>query len=185
MVEPAASGAPFDLQDYYANPAKYRGIFAAHVPHLSVLVNGIYWDPRYPRLVTKEQLRALWSASAPPKLKVIGDISCDEEGSIECTVKATSPGNPVYVYDPARGEAADGVAGRGPVVMAVDNLPCELPAESSKGFSDILLPFIPAMAKADYAGPFAACALPEPIRTAVIAYQGRLTPPYEYIAKHL
>jgi alpha-aminoadipic semialdehyde synthase len=88
--------------------------FLSVIDRLSVLVNCIYWDERYPRLLTRDQCRRMWAPGRRPKLMVIGDISCDVNGSIECTVKATEPGNPVYVYDPATGTAKDGFEARVP-----------------------------------------------------------------------
>jgi saccharopine dehydrogenase (NAD+, L-lysine-forming) len=190
MVEPASSGTAFELQDYYDHPERYTGIFSQYVPHLTVLVNAIYWTERYPRLVTKADLKGLFGAdSAPraakPRLQVIGDISCDVEGAIECTVKATEPGNPVYVYDPGSGRASDGHEGPGVLVMAVEILPSELPREASADFSRVLKPFVPAIARCDYSVPFEVCSLPPEIKRAVIAYRGRLTPDYEYIQEFL
>jgi saccharopine dehydrogenase (NAD+, L-lysine-forming) len=184
MVEPREPGQPFELQDYYEHPDRYRGVFAQYVPHLTVLVNGIYWSEDYPRLVTRALLRRLWT-DGPPRLRVIGDISCDVEGAIECTIKCTEPGEPVFVYDPLSGEATDGYAGRGVVVLAVDILPSELPREASEDFGRILMPFLPAVAQADYSQPFERLVLPPEIKRAVIAHQGKLTPDYEYIQAHL
>jgi alpha-aminoadipic semialdehyde synthase len=75
-------------------------------------------------------------------LKVIGDITCDIEGSVECNLAATTPGDPVYVYDPITRLIHPGIEGRGPVLLAVDNLPCELPRDSSTMFGDVLSNFI-------------------------------------------
>jgi alpha-aminoadipic semialdehyde synthase len=155
-----------------------------------VLVNAIYWTERYPRLVTRAGLKELLGKTTAPhesglRLQVIGDISCDVEGAIECTVKATEPGDPIYVYDPASGNIKDGHEGPGIVVMAVEILPSELPREASADFSRVLKPFVPAIARCDYSLPFGACTLPPEIKRAVIAYQGRLTPDYEYIQSFL
>jgi Alanine dehydrogenase/PNT, N-terminal domain len=105
MVTPAAPDGTFELQDYYDHPEKYRGVFEQYIPYLTVLVNAIFWTSRYPRLVTKAYLKALFEGEAKPRLRVIGDISCDVDGAIECTVKSTEPGDPVYVYNPLTGEA--------------------------------------------------------------------------------
>ncbi len=148
-------------------------------------MNAIYWTPVSPRLVTKAHLAQQYREGGLSKLKVIGDMSCDVEGAIEATVRATEPDNPIYVYEPLTGQALDGVAGNGPVIMAVDNLPCELPAESSADFSQVLKAFVPAIAAADYAVPFEALALPPEIKRAVITHQGELTPRYQYLEKHL
>jgi saccharopine dehydrogenase (NAD+, L-lysine-forming) len=185
MVEPAIPGATFELQDYYVHPEKYRGVFERYLPHLTVLVNAIFWTKAYPRLVTNDYLRTLFGAAQKPRLRVIGDVSCDIEGAIQCTVKSTPPGDPVYVYHPASGEIVDGYQGAGVVIMAVDILPAELPREASDYFSHVLRPFIPAIARCDFSVPFAECNLPDEIKRAVIVYQGKLTPDYQYIQKYL
>jgi saccharopine dehydrogenase (NAD+, L-lysine forming) len=184
LAAPLTAGAAFDLQHYYSTPQAYRSGFEQYLPHLSVLVNAIYWDPRYPRLVTKDYLRQAWRAGQP-KLRVIGDISCDIDGAIECTVKATEPGEPNFVYNPYNGQVSDGIAGEGVVVMAVDILPSELPRDASEYFSRVLLPYVPALAAADYSAPFDDLALPSEIKRAVIAHRGQLTPGYQYLQRHL
>ena len=150
------------------------------------MVNAIYWTSARPRLVTKEYLHRCYSQQdLVVKLKVIGDISCDVEGAIEATVRSTEPDEPVFVFEPLTGKAPAGVEGNGPVIMAVDNLPCELPAESSIEFSTALQDYVPAIVTADYTVPFAECALPPAIKRAVIVYQGELTPEYRYLEQFL
>jgi len=182
MVEPLEPAGVFELQDYYQHPEKYRSCFSNHLPYLTVLVNGIYWDRRYPRLVTKAYLR---EHADDLRLRVIGDISCDIEGSIECTVRCTEPGNPVYVYNPRTETTTDGYAGEGVVILAVDILPSELPREASIYFSGVLRDFIPAIVAADYTVPFEQLALPPEIKRAVIVYQGKLAPDYQYLDNYL
>ncbi len=181
MVEPVSSDQKFELQDYYDNPKKYKSVFESYLPFLTILVNCIYWSPQYPRFVTKKILKNLWEAPSYPSLKVIGDISCDVEGSVECTVRSTTPGNPVYVYDPIEEKAFDGFEGRGVVVMAIDNLPAEISLESSIFFSNALKPSVTAIARENYSGRFADCSLPGSIRKAVILYRGEFTPDYQYM----
>ncbi len=185
MVEPISEMDNFQLQDYYDHPEKYRSKFESYIPYLTVLVNCIYWDERYPRLVTKRYLKRLFSDRQQPKLRVIGDISCDIEGSVEGNLKWTEPDNPVYVYDPFEDKAIDGYEGKGPVILAVDNLPCEIPREASTYFSQVLKPFVPHIAKADFTVGFDRFVLPPPIKNAVIAYHGELTPEYRYIQNYL
>ena len=185
MVEPVDPHAAFVLQDYYDHPERYRSRFERYLPHLTVLVNGIFWTSRYPRLVTKEGLRALFEREAQPRLRVIGDISCDTEGAIECTVHTTNPGSPIFVYNPLTCETQDACAGVGVVILAVDNLPAELPRESSTHFSETLLPFIPAIAHTDYTRPFEESDLPPILKRAVILWQGQLTPNYRYLEAYL
>jgi alpha-aminoadipic semialdehyde synthase len=181
-VEPLESGGAFDLDDYYRRGAGgYRSVFDRYVNDLTILVNCVYWDDRYPRLLTLAQCRNLWAPGRKPKLKVIGDISCDVNGSVECTVKPTEPGNPVYVYEPATGRAKDGFEGDGPVVMAVEILPSEIPRESSTDFSRVLKQFLPHLAGADLSRGFAELDLPPALKRAVIVYRGELTPEYGYL----
>jgi saccharopine dehydrogenase (NAD+, L-lysine-forming) len=185
MVEPLSDASPFELQDYYEHPEKYRGVFEQHLPHLTVLFNAIFWTSAYPRLVTKSGLARLFASTQQPRLRIIGDISCDIEGAIECTVKSTHPDHPVFVYDPISGAITDGLSDPGVLVLAVDILPAELPRESSTDFGRILRPFIPAIARCDYSVPFDQCDLPPEIKRAVVAYRGELTPDYQYIAQYL
>jgi hypothetical protein len=182
-VEAKTPGGRFELQDYYDHPEGYRSRFGSFLPHLSVLVNCVYWEEKYPRLVRRSDLKALYSAGQP-HLRVIGDISCDIEGAIESTVKSTEPSKPVYVYDPATGAAIDGVAGNGPVVMAVDILPSELPRESSDYFSSVLAGHVPDIVAADYSAPFDEVDLPPEIKRALIVHRGELTPAYRYLHEY-
>ncbi len=185
LVEPVEPGRPFDLQDYYKNPGRYRPVADRMVPYLTALVNGIYWTPQYPKFVTKAFLKELYGGPARPRLRVIGDITCDIGGSIESTVEPTDSENPVYVYDPIEDKAVYGVEGRGPVVLAVYNLPAELPLESSTYFSSGLKEYVPAIAAADFGGTFAGCGLPDVVRRAVILYRGELTPDFAYLRRYI
>lgn len=174
-------GGAFDEAEFAAHPERYRSALDPLLPHITVFVNGIYWDPRQPRLITSEHLQNLWESGSQPKLRVIGDITCDVAGSVEATTYATEPGDPVYVYDPFSGATAPGVAGSGPVVMAVDNLPCELPIEASQHFGDSLLHFVPALSRCDWNVPFEDLELPEELKRAIIVHRGALTPGYSYL----
>lgn len=185
LVEPKNSEDKFELQDYYDNPDKYRSKFEQYLPQLTILMNCIYWDTPYPRLITLDYLKKVWTESDNQKLKVIGDISCDIDGAIQCTVKSTDPGNPVYVYNPLDSSVNDGVEGEGPVIMAVDNLPCELAEEASKSFSKVLVDFIPELIKADYSDSFENLKLPKALRRGMILYQGKLTSDYKYLMEYL
>ena len=178
------TGGSFDLQDYYDNPEHYEGIFSRYIPYISILINAIYWDGKYPKLVTKEYLRENYNKETA-KLKVIGDISCDIEGAIECTLESTEPDNPVYVYNPQKGTIHYGVKGGGPVIMAIDILPSLLPRESSIYFSRILKGFIPEIVNAYYPDDFTKCNLPDPVKRAVILYKGKLTHGYQYLKNFL
>ena len=178
-------GGGFDAAECREHPERYRSALAPLLPHITVFVNGIYWDPTQPRLITREHLKALWNGGPQPKLRVIGDITCDVGGSIEATTKSTEPGDPVYVYDPHSGETTPGVGGSGTVIMAVDNLPCELPVEASQHFGDSLLHFVPALARCKWDVPFEGLELPEELRRAIIVHRGVLTPKYSYLQERL
>jgi alanine dehydrogenase len=183
LVKPKSPDQQFELQDYYDHPENYQSVFNNYLPYLSVLINGIYWEPRYPRLVTKSYLREQYRAGGMKQLKVIGDITCDIDGSIECTIKATNTRNPVYVFEPLIENVKDGWAGEGPVILAVDKLPSELPREASHSFGEALLSFVPALAQADYGLPIRKLDLPKEFRKAVIAHGGRLAEDYRYLQK--
>nr|MEE4266712.1 hypothetical protein [Candidatus Krumholzibacteria bacterium] len=185
MVVPRSPEAHFVLQDYYQRPENYRGIFADHLPHLDVLMNTIYWNTQYPRLVTRKWVAENYGPDRDPRLKVIGDISCDIEGGIEVTLKAPHPDAPCFVYDPKTGRTLDGVEGTGPVIMSVDNLPCELPRESSQHFSTTLKAMIPDFVKADFSLDFDSLNLPSYLKKAVITHQGSLAPDYRYLQESL
>jgi alpha-aminoadipic semialdehyde synthase len=185
IVRPISEDVTFELQDYYDHPEKYGPAFERFAPHLTVLVNCIYWNKMYPRLITKGYLKKSFQSDTQLKLEVIGDISCDIGGAIECTVKCSDTGDPLFVYDPLTGEAQDGVQGRGVVVLAVDNLPAELPAESSTNFGAVLLDLIPCIVHADYAKDFDDLDLPPEVKRALIVHNGELTPDYRYLHKFL
>lgn len=174
----------FELKDYYMHPERYDSIFPAYLDRLTVLMNCIYWEERYPRLVLVDDLRKLY-ADSMPRLRVIGDLSCDIAGGIEATVRVTKSDDPVYVFDTKTGMTPSGVHGCGPVILAVDNLPAELPKEASEAFSKALVPFIPALANADFTLGLDACGLPPPLHRATIAYRGELTHHYSYLNRFL
>ena len=183
-VRPLMTGRTFDLEEYYKHPERYGPCFGTYLPHLHVLTNCIYWEPKYPRLVTRQAVRELYQ-EGQPKLRVIGDITCDVKGSIEVTVKATEPDEPIYVFQPDVGTTSAGVEGHGPVIMAVEILPSELPREASAYFSTILKRFVPTIARADYSVGFDRLELPPELKRAIIAYRGALTPAYQYLEQHL
>jgi len=184
MVVPVDSSQSFSLQDYYEHPEKYESRFEKYLPFMTILLNGIYWENRYPRLVTKSFLKKYF-AGEKQKLQIISDISCDINGSIECTEKTTIPDEPAFVYNPLTDTISDGIEGRGIIVLAVDNIPAELPRDSSAAFSEALWPFIPGIVNADLDQDFQNCNLPAEIKRAAILYKGQLTPAYRYLNEHL
>ncbi len=185
LVRRVDASVPFDLREYYDHPERYEADFFQHVEHLALLVNGIYWEPKYPRFITVEQFASLYPGNAHPKLRVVGDITCDIDGSLACTTHATSPDDPVYVYNPETRETTPGVEGTGPVVLAVDFLPCELPIDASLFFSRSLRDYVILLSQADFSKDLAQTGLPAVLQRATIVHRGRLTEPYEYLNNHL
>ena len=175
----------FDFDEYLEFPERYHSRFMEYVPCLSAIVNGIYWEPRFPRLMTRDDVAALYTDGKSPKLTVIGDVTCDPEGSIECTLEPALPDKPVYVYNPETGSISYGFDGQGLLMMAVDILPTEIPMTSSIRFGSKLKPFLPAIARADYSEAFVNLDLPDEFKRAVIAHRGELTPDYLYLKKFL
>lgn len=172
-------GAPFDLAHYYAEPEAYRGIFEGrYAGRLDLLVNGIYWEPRYPRLVSRTGIRSQYNRPEP-RLAAIADISCDIGGSIELTAKATTPDDPVYTWDTKTDRMQRPGKGVGPLMMTVDILPTELPLEASEAFSTALRPLLPDLLRHDF-GQGIEGLRPE-LRRATIVDRGRLTPDYAYL----
>jgi len=184
LSEPIDTNQKFNLSDYYNHPEKYKNQFEKYPEHLTILMNCMYWDKNYPRLLTKDFIEGLFK-KGEMKLKVIGDVTCDPDGSIEFTHKGTVIEDPVFVYDPVKRKASMGFNGEGILVMAVDILPSELPRESSQAFGDALVEFIPAIASANYNQDFETLRLPAEIKRALILHKGKLTPDYKYIADYL
>jgi len=184
ISEPIDANHSFELQDYYHYPEKYKNKFEHYVPKLTVLMNCMYWNANYPRIITKDFLHDHFS-NGQPRLEVIGDITCDPDGSIECTHKGTLIQDPVFVYNPISRIPTMGFDGEGILVMAVDILPSELPREASMAFGDALLPFVEAISKADFSVSFEDLKLPAEIKKALILHEGKLTPDFQYINRYL
>ena len=133
-------GAPFDRQDYYAHGATmYESTFRSNIAaYATAIVNCTYWDDRYPRLLTKQDLKEM-HLQHNRKLALVADISCDVGGSIEFLDKSTPVEKPFYLYNPVKGRVEDSLDGDGVVMMGVDILPSELPREASTHFGDLLV----------------------------------------------
>lgn len=172
----------FELKDYYDHPENYESVFDSYLKDLKILVNCVYWTEDYPRLITRQGLVATASGANRPSLQVIGDISCDIEGSIEITHKATKPDNACYTYMVDTDAFSDGILGPGVTVMAIDNLPCEFPEEASTEFSSQLKKYAHDIASADFSVAFENLRLSSVIKKAVILYNGELTPDYQYMS---
>ncbi len=185
MFQHLVRGKKFNVKEFTRYPYRYVNRFERYVPFLNIIVNGIYWEPQFPSLLSKRYIKTLFAIERRPRLRVIGDITCDVEGSIELTVKTTDSRNPLYVFEARTGKTIDGWRGRGPVVLAVDMLPTELPREASEAFGTGLLPFVPKLAAASYSKNWNTLNIPSEFRDALITHHGHLTPCFTYLKKHL
>ncbi|XBI49177.1 hypothetical protein VPH35_112783 [Triticum aestivum] len=163
--------------DYYAHPEYYRPVFHERIaPYASAIVNCMYWERRFPRLLSIDQLQQLMKNGCP--LVGISDITCDIGGSIEFVNKSTSIERPFFRYDTSTNLYHDDMEGDGVICLAVDILPTEFSREASQHFGDILSRFVTSLASAK-----GLLELPSHLRRACIAYAGKLTPLYEYIPR--
>ncbi len=154
-----------------------------YLPYLSMIVNGNYWDESLPRIITKADISALFDDYERPKLEIIGDVSCDIEGGIECTLKSTFPDEPLWDYDPARQEvlSADRHLADGLLMMTVEILPTEFARDASHIFSQMLTPVVAELAQADFGQSLDAMSISSELKRATVLQQGRLTPRFKYL----
>jgi hypothetical protein len=129
------AGGHFNREEFHLHPERYHSFFNQFTQAASILLAGAFWNPKAPVLFTVQDMQ-----SDQFKIKVIADITCDIDGSIPSTKKSTSITDPVYDYDPATGSLHPGYADeRFVTVMAIDNLPCELPRSASEEFGHDLI----------------------------------------------
>jgi len=176
------SGESFYFEQYLENPKNYESNLDKYLDCLTLLIHGSYWDDRFPRLVTTKMIEML-EENPNNHLKLIADISCDVDGSIEITKKTTSILQPTFLYDPAAHTIRGGLKGKGMAVMAIDNLPTELPEDSSLGFSEMIRDYIYQISKRGVTDLDRSHTLPIEIRNAVIARGGKLTKRYVHLKK--
>ncbi len=171
----------FDFEHYLAHPSRYLNVGAMYLPYCRAVINGIYWDARFPRILDDSTLRRMYAeGTLPPAL---GDVSCDIDGGIEWTVMATQNDEPAFVYDPATRKATVGVTGEGVAIMSVDNLPCALPRDASFDFSRALIPYVKTFYEATYSDGVGG--LPSALQNAVVVAGGKLTPRHQGLARFL
>jgi len=119
-------------QDFMLNPHKYKSKATNYLHNTDMLITGHFWDPKFPKLFSLNQI------SEFKKLKIIGDITCDVNGSIPTTIRSTSIAKPYYSIDINSMKEID-LCNKGIAVMAVDNLPSELPREASEEFGNSIM----------------------------------------------
>ena len=124
-------GLNFELDDYFSDPGSYESQFLPYARQADIMINGIYWDPRSPAFFSLEDM-----AKKDFKIKVIADVTCDiaPEASIPSTIRPTTIDDPVYGFDPDRKAEVEPFQAGGIDVMAIDNLPNEVPRDASESF---------------------------------------------------
>jgi saccharopine dehydrogenase (NAD+, L-lysine-forming) len=162
-------GLPFDLQHFFDNPDQYENYFERFFSYTDMLISAAYWDPRAPLLFTTDQVKNMDFS-----IKVIADITCDINGSVPTTKRASTIEKPFYDYNRLTGELTEPFSNEENItVMAVDNLPCELPKDASVDFGKMISDkVIPALLGDD---PL------EMINKATITSKGNLTDNFKYL----
>ena len=133
----------FNLEHFIDNPQDYSSSALQYLKETDILISAHYWDPSSPKIFENEDLKVLQN------LKIVGDITCDINGSVPTTIRSTTIEEPNYWIERYTlkeiDENNDGIA-----VMAVDNLPSELPRDSSTEFSEgIIKEVLPFLLKED------------------------------------
>ncbi|KAJ3386881.1 hypothetical protein HDU92_002229 [Lobulomyces angularis] len=148
------SSKDIDRYHYFGNSDEYNSNFAEKfAPFTSVLINGILWNSKSPRLLTNQQTKELADANNL-RLISISDISCDPYGSLEFMSKVTTIDEPFFYYNPKTQKNSSDITSEGIQILSVDNLPTELPLESSWHFSSTLLPWIKELLKGNLENTF-------------------------------
>jgi len=177
-------GRGFYFEEYLKNPRRFESNIDLYLPFLNILMHTSYWESRFPRIVTKAMVDNL-SRKRPFRLEFIGDISCDVNGSVELTYKTTSPHNPVFTYIPRKKAFVDGYESKGISILAVDNLPAELPKDGSEEFSGLIRDYVYQVAAHGVKDITNHIAIPAEIRRAVITQNKRLTRDFKYLKKYI
>jgi len=127
-------GTPWNWNDFLKYPEKFRSTFMKYTRWCDLLIHCSFWDPRAPKLFSTEEMR-----SPNFGISVIADVACDINGSIPSTTKASTIAEPFYGYDLKTEKITEPFANNVITVMAVDNLPCELPRDASEDFGKELI----------------------------------------------
>ena len=155
-------------QDFYQNPQEYISDFERFTKVSDVFMAGHFHGNGSPDILTNEMLRA-----HDNKIQVVADISCDVDGPIACTIKASTIADPFFGYLPSEHKEVSYTHPASIMVMSVDNLPCELPRDASEGFGETFMEHvIPAFFNNDKDGILARAKMTE---------NGKLTPRFAYL----
>ncbi len=165
-------GSRGSKSDFFENPEAYRSNFFRFAKVTDFFIAGHFYGQGTPYLFTRED------AKQPDfKIKVVADVSCDIDGPIACTIRPSTIENPLYGYDPKTEEETDYTSPSAIAVMAVDNLPCELPRDASEGFGEAFVKnVIPAFFNGDKDGV---------LQRARMTHKGKLTERYSYLQDYV
>ena len=161
-------GNVLDFNDFFDHPQEYVSDFERFTKVSDVYITAHFHANEAPKILTREMLQA-----NDCKIKVVADISCDVDGSISCTLRSSTIDEPFYGYLPSENKEVDIFHPAAIVVMAVDNLPSELPKDASEGFGEMLMEHvIPAFFNGDKDGI---------LQRAKMTEKGKLTPRFSYL----
>jgi saccharopine dehydrogenase (NAD+, L-lysine forming) len=163
----------YNRDEFHLHPEKYESLFQQYLPHTDLLLNGIYWDKKIPRLFEKTDVQ-----NDDFRMSVVADITCDTDGSVPINVGSSTIADPVYGIDKKTLSKVAPFQDSSDVidVMAVDNLPNELPRDASKYFGAHYEKYIlrPLLEGYDH----------DIIKRATICAEGHLTEPYHYMKEY-
>lgn len=138
-------GKPFDMEGFMADATGYKSTFMPYAEVADMYIAGHYWAEGSPFLFTREDMKA-----ASWNVKVVADVSCDIDGPVACTLRPSTIADPLYGYNPSTESECAMDDPAGVTVMAVDNLPCELPRDASHGFGkEMMAHVIPLLVGGD------------------------------------
>ena len=158
--------------DFFKNPGEYKSNFFRFAEVTDFYIAGHFYGDGAPYLYTRED------AKQPEfKIKVVADISCDIDGPVATTIRPSTIADPIYGYDPYSEKETDFMSENAIAVMAVDNLPCELPRDASVGFSEAFSKYvIPSFFNNDKDGV---------LERARMTQNGKLTERYAYLQDYV
>jgi alanine dehydrogenase len=161
-------GQTRDNADFYKHPEAYESNFMRFAAVTDYFIAGHFYGNGAPYLFTREDAK-----SSAFNIQLVADISCDVDGPVASTLRASTIADPIYGYNPKTETEVDYRNEDAIVVMAVDNLPCELPKDASEGFGEMFLQHvIPAFYNNDQEGV---------LERAKMTENGKLTERFSYL----
>lgn len=165
-------GQVLDFTDFHQNPTEYISDFERFTKVSDIYIAGHFYGNDAPPILTREMLQA-----NDCNIKVVADVSCDVNGPIACTLRSSTIAEPLYGYLPSEDKEVDVFHPAAIVVMAVDNLPCELPKDASEGFGEMFSEYVlPAFFNGDKDGI---------LHRAKMTENGKLTERFSYLQDYV